>query len=267
MNESEALFWKLFYKVYEELPRQGPGNNDCAARALSLCSELPQFPQILDLGCGVGGQTFHLAELTSGRIMAIDSHAASIEKFREALIQRKLTHRVQAQVGDIAHLQHPPDSFDLIWSEGALYNIGISRALRICLGLLRAGGYLAFSDAIWRKENPPPEVQKSFLEDYPDMGGVDAIIAKIRDGGFQLVGHFTLPDEAWWADFYSPMLARIADLRTAYSQDSAALAVLDQLAEEPQMHRQYSDFYAYEFFVVRRPPATQEINYGISHAK
>lgn len=30
-----------------------------------------------------------------------------------------------------------------------------------------------------------------------------------------------------------------------------ALAVLDQLAQEPEMHRRYSDYYAYEFFVVR----------------
>ena len=32
-----------------------------------------------------------------------------------------------------------------------------------------------------------------------------------------------------------------------------ALAVLDQLAQEPGMHRQHPDHYAYEFFVVHRP--------------
>ena len=31
-----------------------------------------------------------------------------------------------------------------------------------------------------------------------------------------------------------------------------ALAALNQIAQEPEMHRRYSDYYAYEFFVVRR---------------
>jgi 2-oxoglutarate dehydrogenase E1 component len=36
------------------------------------------------------------------------------------------------------------------------------------------------------------------------------------------------------------------------SADAEALAVLDQLAQEPEMHRRHFDCYAYEFFVVRK---------------
>ena len=74
----------------------------------------------------------------------------------------------------------------------------------------------------------------------------------LRDTGFELVGHFSLPDEAWWDDFYTPMEARIAELRAKYTGDLEASTILDQLAEEPKTHRLYSDFYAYEFFVARR---------------
>lgn len=135
------------------------------------------------------------------------------------------------------------------------YNIGLRDALRVCLGLLRPGGYLAFTDAIWRRENPPPAVKAVFDMDYPTMGWLDDGIAAIQDCGFELVGHFTLPDEAWWGDFYTPMETRITELRSKYAGDAEALAILDQLAEEPLMHRRYSDFYAYEFFVARRPIA------------
>ena len=34
--------------------------------------------------------------------------------------------------------------------------------------------------------------------------------------------------------------------------DSEAHAALDQRAQEPGIHRKYSAYYAYEFFVVRR---------------
>lgn len=262
MNEPSPRFREIFFEVFEALPRQGPGNRDCAAKTLGLCAGLPPSPVILDLGCGAGGQTLQLAELTSGFITAIDSHAPSIGRLEETLAARGLLRRVQAQVGDMAHPEQLPESVDLIWSEGALYNIGIVNALRVCHGLLRPGGYLAFTDVVWRRENPPSEVKASFDQDYPTMGWLDDVAVAIRDCGFVLVGHFTLPDAAWWGDFYTPMEMRIAKLRGKYADDAEALAVLDQLAQEPQMHRRYSDFYAYEFFVARRPPAQPRAEMG-----
>ncbi|HOD65520.1 MAG TPA: class I SAM-dependent methyltransferase [candidate division Zixibacteria bacterium] len=252
MGEPTPRFWEIFFEVFESLPRQGPGNRACAARALALCRDLPPSPAVLDLGCGVGGQTLHLAELTSGPIVALDRHAPSIERLAAAVSRLGLSARVFPVVGDMADPGLPPAGFDLVWSEGALYNIGIAHALRVCHGLLRSGGYLAFTDAVWRKANPPPEVKESFDVDYPAMGAVPDILAIIAGSGFSLLGHFTLPDEAWWEDFYTPMERRIEHLRAAYAAEPEALAVLDQLAQEPDMHRRYSDYYAYEFFVARR---------------
>jgi RimJ/RimL family protein N-acetyltransferase len=107
MNQPGPRFWEIFFEVYENLPRQGPGNRTCAARALGLCRELPESPAILDLGCGVGGQTLQLAELTSGSIVAIDSHAPSIERLKAAIAERGLSQRVDAVVGDMAHPGQP----------------------------------------------------------------------------------------------------------------------------------------------------------------
>lgn len=251
MTEPTGRFFEIFLEVFEPLPRQGPGSRECAVRALALCSELPPSPVVLDLGCGTGGQTLHLAELTGGVITAIDSHEPSIERLRETVIERGLTHRIRPLVGDIRSPNQAPESFDLIWSEGALYNIGIDNALRVCHRLLRPGGCLAFTEAVWRKDNPPPEVEASF-SDYPAMGGVPEVLATIEESELSIVGHFSLPDEAWWDDFYKPMELRIEELRGKYADDAEALAVLDQIAQEPEMHRRYSSYYAYEFFVVRR---------------
>ena len=148
MNDLPPRFWPIFFEVFESLPRQGPGNRSCAGRALALCRDLPPSPAVIDLGCGVGAQTLHLAELTSGTIVAVDSHAPSIERLRATVAMRGLGERIRPMVGDMANLGLPPASFDLVWSEGALYNIGIENALRVCHGLLRPGGYLAFTDAV-----------------------------------------------------------------------------------------------------------------------
>jgi SAM-dependent methyltransferase len=252
MSEPTPRFWEIFFEVYEALPRQGPGNRACAERALGACRELPGAPALLDLGCGLGGQTLHLTELTTGTITAVDSHARAIDRLRRVVAERGLAERVRPLVGDMAKLDFAPASFDLIWSEGALYNIGIEPALRVCRPLLRPGGYLAFTEAIWRKANPPAEVKASFDLDYPAMGWAKDVPAVLERCGFQLLDQFTLPDEAWWDDFYTPMLARIALLRDQHAGDTEALAVLDQIAAEPEMHRQHAAYYAYEFFVARR---------------
>lgn len=254
MSEPTPRFREIFFELYESLPRQGPGNRACAEKALGLCPDLPPAPAVLDLGCGAGGQTLHLVALLPGAVItAIDSHAPSIERLRTMVAERGLSDRVRPMVGDMAKPAMPPGSLDLIWSEGALYNLGIENALRVCHGLLRPGGYLAFTDAVWRKENPPPEVKASFDLDYPAMGRVPDVLAAIHGAGFSSHGHFTLPDEAWWDDFYTPMERRIEELRGKYAAEGEARAALDQLAREPAMHRIHSDYYAYVFFVARRP--------------
>ncbi len=252
MKQAAQRFWQIFCELYEELPRQGPGSRACTEEAFRMCGNLPSPPEILDLGCGSGCQTLHFAELTSGSIVAVDSHAPFIERLQATLVNSGLSPRVQARIGDMACLDLPPESFDLVWSEGALYNIGIGGALRICRGLLRPGGRLAFTDAVWRVEAPPPEIKDSFDLDYPAMGMAKDVEALIANAGFELLGRFTLPDEAWWDDFYTPMEHRIDDLRSSYVDDAEAMAILDQLGREPELHRRYSHCYAYEFFVVRK---------------
>jgi cyclopropane fatty-acyl-phospholipid synthase-like methyltransferase len=261
MSELSSHFWEVFFDVYEALPRQGPGNRDSAAKALALCPGLPPSPSILDMGCGVGGQTIYLASLTTGTIVAIDQRVPFIEKLSRTVAERGLSNRIRPLVGDMRQPAFPHESFDIIWSEGALYNIGIENALRVCRPLLRQGGHLAFTDAVWRKEDPPAEVRAIFDSDYPTMGQAADIVATIERCGFELLGHFAIPDQAWWDTFYTPMQERVQLLRGKYTGDDEALALLDKIGGETEIHRKYSAYYAYEFFVSRRadisrsPPA------------
>lgn len=249
MAERSAHYREVFFDVFEALPRQGPGNRESAARALAICRDLPAAPDILDLGCGVGAQTIHLAELTSGSIVAVDSHPAAIERLARAVADKGLSSRVRPIVGDMAATGLAPASFDLVWSEGAFYNIGIEKALRVCRPLLRPGGYMAFTDAVWTTDDPPAELRGHF--DYPEMGRVADIVATAVRCGYEVLGHFPIPPEAWWDDFYSPMEKRIAALELKYADDHEALEALAEVAREPEMHRRLCASYDYEFFVVR----------------
>lgn len=241
----------VFFEVYEGLPRQAPGSRACAVRALDLCGDLPPSPRVLDLGCGGGGQTLHLTELLDGPIVAVDLHAPFIDAIRATARALGLADRLDARVADMAALPFTDATFDLVWSEGALYNLGLERALPICHDLLRPGGHLVFTDAVWRTASAPDEVRAAFA-DYPTMGTEADVLAQLEAGGWSVLGHFLLPDAAWWDDFYRPMEQRIESLRAKFAGAPEALAALDEIAKEPRMHRAHGHHYGYLCVVARR---------------
>lgn len=239
----------LFFELFEGLPRQGPGSAACTQRALALCEGLPEAPRILDLGCGAGIQTLELAGVPGAQVVAIDLHPPLIQELQGRL-QAGGIGNVEARVGNMLAL---PDlgAFDLVWSEGALYSVGLKKALAACKEQLTPGGLLAFTDAVWHSEDPP-EAAKALFADYPGMTDVQGVLSHLEAGGWSPLAHFDLPASAWWDDFYTPMERRIEQLRRKYAGDADAQASLDTLAEEPALHRSSGHTYGYTFFVARR---------------
>ena len=158
----------LFYEIFESIPRQGPGDAQSTARALALCSGLPPRPRVLDLGCGAGLQTLELARLTGGDVTGVDTHPAFLERLRAAARRQGLDGRVRAVAGDMRDLPFPDASFDLVWCEGAVYNMGFPEALRSWRRLLAPGGCLAMSDSAWLLPDPP-EPCRELWQAYPGM--------------------------------------------------------------------------------------------------
>ena len=143
-------------------------------------------------------------------------------------------------------------SFDLIWSEGAPYKIGIQWEPSIFAGLLRKGGYLVFTVAVWYKAILPDSAKAIFESDYPTMGTVADLVTLIECSPVELLNHFPFQPEAWWDDFYTPMERIIEEFLGKYADDPEASEILKQLALEPAAHRKNSDYYNYEFFVTRK---------------
>jgi hypothetical protein len=56
-------------------------------------------------------------------------------------MERGLSDRVHALVGDFVSWPWKPGSFGLVWSEGALYNMGLANAVQMCRKILCERGY------------------------------------------------------------------------------------------------------------------------------
>jgi SAM-dependent methyltransferase len=182
-----------FNELYENIPRSSPGDKAATVRALALIKDLPAEPLILDLGCGPGEQTLELARLTNGRVIAIDSHRPFLDRLEAAAYSAGLGERIQVRDTDTAFMDFTGNSFDLIWSEGALSFLGFENGLKISKTLVKKGGHIAVSKPLWLKPDPPAELKTMWEAKYPSISDLAGDLALFQKLGLDLVGHFPLP--------------------------------------------------------------------------
>ena len=144
------------------------------------------------------------------------------------------------------------DSFDVIWSEGALYYMGFQPALGRCHELLKIGGYLAATEAVYLVPDPPAPVTQYFQNAYPDIKDVKGKIRDIRGAGFELVSNFTLSKSTWLNSYYLPLEGELIRLKKKYEGNQIAVGVFGELQRMIDFYREYSRFYSYEFFVMKK---------------
>ncbi|HET8541900.1 MAG TPA: class I SAM-dependent methyltransferase [Anaeromyxobacter sp.] len=251
MNERSFEFFLLFH---QGIPRQGPGTPEATADALRRVQPpLPPSPAILDLGCGSGGQTVTIASLCPGTILAIDRHPPFIEELRRRVAERGLADRVTARVGDMNALDLPPESFDLVWCEGAMFVLGFERGLRTLRPLLRGRGVVVASEATWRRplEEVPPDVLEFWTEAYPAITDVEGNLALARAAGFTPLEHFTLPEEGW-AAYVDPLERRMNEVLAQHPGDRDAEEAAKRERRELAMFRKNLRYFGYEFFLLQR---------------
>ena len=242
----------VFFDVHSGLPREGPGSRESTRRALDMAGPLPARPMVLDIACGPGMQTMDLADLLpDARITAVDTHLPFVEEANRRAVAAGVGERVQAEFGDMRSLDFVPASFDLIWCEGAAYIMGVGEALRAWRPLLKAGGRIALTDAVWLQDDPPPRVVRCWSA-YPDMRDVAQRRALVAECGYRLLGDFVLPESDWWDDYCGPQQLRIDEIAPKYVGDPVAEAVLEECREENAVFRDYPEFFGYMFMVMAR---------------
>jgi len=242
----------IFFEIHNDLPREGPGDGDSTRRAFSLLRDLPPNPKILDIGCGPGMQTLDLARLSPGMITAVDTHQPFLDELRRRAKGYGVSDRIITARESMFALPYQEHSFNLVWSEGAIYNMGFEKGLLAWRPLLKPGGYVAVTELSWIKNNPPEEVINYWKLEYPGMRSMQDNLASITATGYHESGHFVLPGNSWWDDYYNPIERRLSVLRNKYNGDSEALHTLDAAQKELEMYRKYSNWYGYVFYVMQK---------------
>ena len=241
----EALF-----ALHEGLPRAGPGSDASTRRAIASLPERWDPTRILDVGCGPGAQTVVLAKAFQGHLVAVDIFASFLKQVTAKADAFGPSGQVTACLASMDALPFPPESFDLIWSEGAAYVIGIPKALELWRPLLSPKGFLAFTEACWFTDSPSPEAKAFWDRCYPGMTTVDGNRERAAYAGYELLASFPLPPEDWWETYYGPVRARITELRSIWRDKPDFMAVLDETQREMDLFSRHADTYGYAFFVL-----------------
>lgn len=242
---------EFFWKIHSGLPREGPGDNESTKKAYMMLKDLPEKPRILDIGCGPGMQTIELAKLSGGHIVAVDSYQPFLEQLEEVIKKEGLGDSVKPVKGDMFNLKYDDGSFDVVWSEGAIFVIGFEKGLREWKRLVTSGGYVVVSELVWLQPNVPQEAETYMKEAYPVIKTIEENIDVARKLGYRIVGSFVLPTKSWWDNYYTPIEDKLPSLKAKHSNDEEALQVIAMQQIEIEMFRKYSDYYGYVFYILQ----------------
>jgi SAM-dependent methyltransferase len=248
MTSEQNIFWEM----HSELPREGPGDNASTLRALSLLKQLPPNPNILDVGCGPGMQTLALAMAATGsKLTALDRHQPFLNELEKQAEIAGVKERIKTVTASMRAMPFKEEAFDVIWSEAAIYIMGFQQGITQWKRFLKLGGYLVVSEPCWLKSDIPQPV-RDFWNEYPAMMTIAEALGVIEAAGYKTIGHFILPESAWWDDYYSPLEERLSVLRRKYHENSAALNEIEQAFHEVGLYRKYSAYYGYAFYVMQK---------------
>lgn len=250
----EQTLFALMVDLHREGMRQGPGSDEETLLALEL-TRLDRSAElhVADIGCGTGASTLVLASmLPNARITAVDL----VREFLDILTERARAAGCSEQIETLAEsmdsLPFADESFDLIWSEGAIYNTGFSKGIEAWRPLLRPSGVLAVSEITWLRPDPPEEIWQFWNSEYPEIATAAEKIGVLETGGYELLGYLVLPPSDWLDNYYEPTEQRITDFLGRHADSAEAAEVVEMQRQEADVYRRYQDWFSYGFYIARR---------------
>ncbi|AKB43133.1 class I SAM-dependent methyltransferase [Methanosarcina vacuolata] len=242
----------LINEFFTELDRQGPGSPEETIRALGFIDNLSNKTKIADLGCGTGAQTMVLAQNTEATITALDLYAGSIEKLNVTAGKFGLQNRVKGIVGSMDNLPFQNDEFDLIWSEGAIANIGFEKGLNHWKRFLKKDGYIAVTYESWFTDERPAEIEKWWLDAVPEISTIGHNISIMQKTGYIPVAAFTLPETCWIDNYFIPQKARQEEFLKKHAGNKTVEDLIALMKREADLYSKYKQYYGYVFYIGKK---------------
>ncbi len=236
---------EFFFKIHNGDFRGGPGSDISTERAYNSAKGfLGKNISVLDIGAGSGFQTRVLKKLVDGKITALDTTEIYLTKIKRETGVETVNCSMDSLEKSFSHA-----SFDLIWSEGAVYIMGLANGLKHWKLFLKQGGIIGFSHISWIQDNPPKELLDYWEENYPQITTLDENKKIIDEEGYEIKDYFILPSTDWTKNYYEKISERLGMLEKN-KLSPVEKDVVEMHREEMEMYDKYGDYYGYVFFII-----------------
>lgn len=251
--DQQKLF-TLMVDLHRDGMRQGPGSEEETLRAIELTRLDPAATlQVADIGCGTGASTLVLAsKLQNARITAVDLFPEFLQILSARAKTAGCSHQIETLAASMDSLPFANESLDLIWSEGAIYNLGFAQGIETWKPMLRPGGVLAVSEITWLHPDPPAEIRTYWSNEYPEIATAAEKITILENSGYDLLGYLVLPSTNWIDRYYEPTEARISAFLERHRGQSEAEDLVEMERQEAKLYSRFKDWFSYGFYVARK---------------
>ena len=244
---------QLLVDLHIEAVRQGPGGDKETKQAMELAGLDRSLPlKIADIGCGTGASTILLARELDAEIIAVDFLPEFLEELKSRAKDQGVADRITTLSSSMDDLPFEPEQFDVIWSEGAVYNIGFEAGVSAWSRFLKPGGKLIVSEITWLSATRPQEIQSHWESEYPEINVASAKIKILERSGYSPEAYFVLPKHCWLENYYRTMQSRFEAFLDRHGRSEQAKTVVEAEQHEIALYEKYSDYYSYGVYVAKK---------------
>ncbi len=246
-------YLRLLIDLHKSAKRQGPGGDAETRKIVDLAMLAPSATlKIADIGCGTGSSTISLAHQLNAQMTAVDFLPDFIDVLKANAENKGLTKKVDTFVCSMDNLPFSDEEYDVIWSEGAVYNIGFEKGVNYWKRFLKPGGLLIVSEITWLTNERPSEIQKYWATEYSEINTASAKISIIEKSGYSPVAYFFLPEHCWIDNYYRPMQNRFTEFLERNANSEKAQAIVDDEKKEIALYQKYKKYYSYGVYIARK---------------
>jgi SAM-dependent methyltransferase len=249
MNTDEMPMRRAMTLLFGDIDRQGPGDDAFTKKMLNRLPVIPENSRIADMGCGTGAGSLLLAQHYRQPVLCVDTSQEFLETLNAKAYQLELNTLIRTLQGDMGKMDPNEHQFDLLWSEGAAYNLTFDFAMQKWRPLMVREGIAVVSELSWFGSERPQKVLDFWDKAYPELASETDNKASAAKHGFEVLFTERLPSPSWWKSYYDPLLAK-AEVLSRGAPEKLQEAI-NEVRWEIDVFREFSDHFGYTFYGLR----------------
>ncbi len=245
--------YQLLIDLHKRAKRQGPGGDAETSKAIDLAMLDPSAPlKIADIGCGTGSSAMLLARALNAQITAVDFLPDFVEVLKANAESEGLSKKIDPLVCSMDNLQFDNEEYNVIWSEGAIYNMGFENGINDWKRFLKPGGLLVVSEITWTTNDRPFEIQKYWEAEYPEISTASSKISILENSGYSPIAYFVLSERCWLDNYYRPLQNSFAEFLARNANNENAQAIVEAEKKEIALYEKFKKHYSYGVYIARK---------------